>query len=172
MYPQVVHLWATLAYPMKTSAGTCIRRSSIYGDIGIPIENARRYMHPQVVHLWATLAYPMKTPAGTRIRRSSIYGDTGIPNENTHRRMYPQVVHLWATLAYPMKTPAGARIRRSFIYGRHGLIADPNSVVFAECVDLKRSTYTTDPAAWPLAHAHWKLKPPKWPLTSNTSPIK
>src|SRR5690554_4196981 len=114
----------------------------------------------------------MKTPAGTCIRRSSIYGDIGIPNENARRYTHPQVVHFWATLAYPLKTSAGTRIRRSSIYGRHGLIADPCFMVFAGCVDLKRSTYATDPAAWPLAQAHWKLKPPKWPLTSNTSPIK
>ena len=27
-------------------------------------------------------------------------------------------------------------------------------------------------AAWPEAHAHWKLKPPRWPVTSSTSPMK
>jgi hypothetical protein len=28
------------------------------------------------------------------------------------------------------------------------------------------------PAAAPEAQAHWKLKPPRWPVTSTTSPIK
>src|SRR5690242_2726678 len=28
------------------------------------------------------------------------------------------------------------------------------------------------PAAAPDAHAHWKLYPPSWPVTSTTSPIK
>lgn len=28
------------------------------------------------------------------------------------------------------------------------------------------------PQQWPLAQAHWKLKPPKCPVTSSTSPIK
>ena len=30
----------------------------------------------------------------------------------------------------------------------------------------------TSPAAWPDAQAHWKLKPPRCPVTSTTSPIK
>jgi TPR repeat protein len=31
---------------------------------------------------------------------------------------------------------------------------------------------TTCPQACPDAQAHWKLKPPKWPVTSTASPIK
>jgi hypothetical protein len=31
---------------------------------------------------------------------------------------------------------------------------------------------TTWAAAWPDAQAHWKLKPPRWPVTSSTSPMK
>ena len=31
---------------------------------------------------------------------------------------------------------------------------------------------TTSPAACPDAQAHWKLKPPSWPVTSTTSPMK
>src|SRR5207245_4801247 len=32
--------------------------------------------------------------------------------------------------------------------------------------------YKDRPAAAPDAQAHWKLKPPKWPVTSTTSPMK
>jgi len=32
--------------------------------------------------------------------------------------------------------------------------------------------YTACPAAYPEAQAQWKLKPPSWPVTSTTSPIK
>src|SRR5581483_7712460 len=32
--------------------------------------------------------------------------------------------------------------------------------------------YSARPAAAPDAQAHWKLKPPRWPVTSTTSPIK
>src|SRR6266403_4235927 len=32
--------------------------------------------------------------------------------------------------------------------------------------------YSDLPAAAPDDQAHWKLKPPRWPVTSTTSPIK
>lgn len=32
--------------------------------------------------------------------------------------------------------------------------------------------HATCPAANPEAHAHWKLNPPSWPVTSTTSPMK
>ncbi|WCB91519.1 hypothetical protein DSM104299_00190 [Baekduia alba] len=32
--------------------------------------------------------------------------------------------------------------------------------------------HTNCAAAWPDAQAHWKLKPPRWPVTSSTSPMK
>ena len=32
--------------------------------------------------------------------------------------------------------------------------------------------YTLFPALAPLAHAHWKLYPPRCPVTSTTSPMK
>ena len=35
-----------------------------------------------------------------------------------------------------------------------------------------QSFYTTCPAHQPEAHAHWKLNPPKWPVTSIASPTK
>src|SRR5690606_25120126 len=38
--------------------------------------------------------------------------------------------------------------------------------------DESRASYTTLPAAWPEAQAHWKLYPPRWPVTSMTSPMK
>ena len=31
---------------------------------------------------------------------------------------------------------------------------------------------TEESAAAPLAQAHWKLCPPRWPVTSTTSPMK
>jgi hypothetical protein len=35
-----------------------------------------------------------------------------------------------------------------------------------------RHPTTRGPAAAPEAQAHWKLKPPNWPVTSTTSPIE
>src|SRR5208282_76721 len=32
--------------------------------------------------------------------------------------------------------------------------------------------YSARPAAAPEDQAHWKLKPPRWPVTSTTSPMK
>src|SRR6185437_749291 len=39
---------------------------------------------------------------------------------------------------------------------------------------LRRASdiYTACPAQNPDAQAHWKLKPPRWPVTSTTSPTK
>lgn len=36
----------------------------------------------------------------------------------------------------------------------------------------RNSLYTTKPAACADDQAHWKLNPPRWPVTSTTSPMK
>lgn len=38
--------------------------------------------------------------------------------------------------------------------------------------ELNDPPQTHCPAVKPDAHAHWKLKPPSWPVTSTTSPMK
>src|SRR5713226_3006391 len=39
-------------------------------------------------------------------------------------------------------------------------------------IDALQFLHSARPAAAPEDHAHWKLKPPRWPVTSRTSPIK
>src|ERR1700722_1616886 len=45
----------------------------------------------------------------------------------------------------------------------------------ARCDDFRNPSFRHHnalPAAAPEAHAHWKLNPPSWPVTSTTSPTK
>src|SRR5690554_902408 len=63
---------------------------------------------------------------------------------------------------------------RNLSGARHRILAQGGiqGVVLVAHREVPLKTQATLPAATPEAQAHWKLCPPRWPVTSTTSPIK
>src|SRR5580693_2834167 len=59
------------------------------------------------------------------------------------------------------------RIRHRFAAVATGLLREPRVTP-----PISANLHSARPAAAPEDQAHWKLKPPRWPVTSTTSPMK